>query len=117
MLGFVMTAINPLFRDALLPAMVIFAIYTAAILGLPDPLVQAREAGRPSVEALAEMCIRDRCIAATRRRGLSIRRGCRCRCLPVEGGRFQRRFSLLRTSVSEQRKSAPNQRYQRAIPF
>ena len=45
MLGFVMTAINPLFRDALLPAMVIFAIYTASILGLPDPLVQAREAG------------------------------------------------------------------------
>jgi len=45
MIGFVMTAINPLFRDVLLPAMVIFAVYTAAILGLPDPLVQAREAG------------------------------------------------------------------------
>ena len=45
MMGFVMTAINPLFRETLLPAMVIFAIYTAAILGLPDPLVQARDAG------------------------------------------------------------------------
>lgn len=45
MMGFVMTALNPLFRDVLLPAMVIFAIYTAAILGLPDPLVQARDAG------------------------------------------------------------------------
>jgi ABC-2 type transport system permease protein len=45
MMGFVMTEINPLFRDVLLPAMVVFAIYTAAILGLPDPLVQARDAG------------------------------------------------------------------------
>lgn len=45
MMGFVMTGLNPLFRDVLLPAMVVFAIYTAAILGLPDPLVQARDAG------------------------------------------------------------------------
>jgi ABC-2 type transport system permease protein len=45
MMGFVMPSINPLFRESLLPAMVIFAIYSAAILGLPDPLVQARDAG------------------------------------------------------------------------
>jgi ABC-2 type transport system permease protein len=45
MMGFVMTEINPLFREVLLPAMIIFAIYTAAILGLPDPFVQARDAG------------------------------------------------------------------------
>lgn len=45
MMGFVMTELNPLFRETLLPAMVVFAIYTAAILGLPDPLVQARDAG------------------------------------------------------------------------
>lgn len=45
MMGFVMTEINPLFREVLLPAMVVFAIYSAAILGLPDPLVQARDAG------------------------------------------------------------------------
>jgi len=45
MMGFVMTGINPLFRDILLPGMVVFAIYSAAILGLPDPLVQARDAG------------------------------------------------------------------------
>jgi ABC-2 type transport system permease protein len=45
MMGFVMTGINPLFRDVLLPAMIVFAVYTAAILGLPDPLVQARDAG------------------------------------------------------------------------
>jgi ABC-2 type transport system permease protein len=45
MMGFVMTELNPMFRDVLLPAMVVFAIYTAAILGLPDPLVQARDSG------------------------------------------------------------------------
>lgn len=45
MMGFVMTALNPMFRDVLLPSMVVFSIYTAAILGLPDPLVQARDAG------------------------------------------------------------------------
>ena len=45
MMGFVMPGINPLFLDVLLPAMAVFAIYTAAMLGLPDPLVQARDAG------------------------------------------------------------------------
>lgn len=45
MMGFVMPGLNPMFLDSLLPAMVIFAVYTAAILGLPDPLVQARDAG------------------------------------------------------------------------
>jgi ABC-2 type transport system permease protein len=45
MMGFVMPGLNPLFLDSLLPAMVVFAVYTAAILGLPDPLVQARDAG------------------------------------------------------------------------
>jgi len=45
MMGFVMTALNPMFQEVLLPAMVIFAILTATILGLPDPLVQARDSG------------------------------------------------------------------------
>jgi ABC-2 type transport system permease protein len=45
MMGFVMTGLNPLFREVLLPAMIVFAVYTAAILGLPEPLVQARDAG------------------------------------------------------------------------
>jgi ABC-2 type transport system permease protein len=45
MMGFVMTELNPMFRDVLLPAMVVFAIYTAAILGLPEPLVDARDKG------------------------------------------------------------------------
>jgi ABC-2 type transport system permease protein len=45
LMGFVMPGLNPSFLDALLPAMVVFAIYSAAILGLPDPLVQARDSG------------------------------------------------------------------------
>lgn len=45
MMGFVMSELNPGFREVLLPAMVVFAILTSAILGLPDPLVQARDAG------------------------------------------------------------------------
>ena len=45
LMGFVMPGLNPLFLDTLLPGMVVFAIYSAAILGLPDPLVQARDSG------------------------------------------------------------------------
>jgi len=45
MMGFVMPVINPLFLDTLVPAMVVFAILAATLLGLPDPLVSAREAG------------------------------------------------------------------------
>ncbi|MEW5784109.1 MAG: ABC transporter permease [Bacillota bacterium] len=43
--GAMMTGINPLFREQLLPAMVIFAVLAGSILGLPAPLVEAREAG------------------------------------------------------------------------
>ncbi len=45
MMGLVMTAINPLFSQSMVPAMVIFATMAAAILGLPSPLVESREAG------------------------------------------------------------------------
>lgn len=45
LMGVVMTRINPLFTETMLPAMVIFAILTSALLGLPGPLVEAREAG------------------------------------------------------------------------
>lgn len=45
LMGFIMPEINPFFRDALIPAMLTFAILVATLLGLPDPLVQAREAG------------------------------------------------------------------------
>ena len=45
LLGFVMPEINPLFLETMIPAMVVFAILAATLLGLPDPLVTAREAG------------------------------------------------------------------------
>jgi ABC-2 type transport system permease protein len=45
MMGFVMVGINPTFLESLVPAMVVFAILSAIFLGLPDPLVKAREDG------------------------------------------------------------------------
>lgn len=45
MMGFVMLGINPDFSRSMTPAMVVFAILTAAFLGIPDPLVTARENG------------------------------------------------------------------------
>jgi ABC-2 type transport system permease protein len=45
MMGLVMTEINPTFTETMIPAMVVFAILAATLLGLPDPLVTAREAG------------------------------------------------------------------------
>lgn len=45
MMGFVMTAINPLFQASMVPAMTIFTIVAATVLGMPGPLVEAREAG------------------------------------------------------------------------
>ena len=44
-MGFIMPAINPPFRENLIPAMVVFSILAATLLGLPDPLVNAREHG------------------------------------------------------------------------
>jgi|GEM_PF-115567 len=45
MMGLMMVDINPLFLETMIPAMVIFAILSGMILGLPQPLVEAREAG------------------------------------------------------------------------
>jgi ABC-2 type transport system permease protein len=45
MMGSVMAGINPLFLDSMIPAMVIFAVLAATLLGIPDPLVNARENG------------------------------------------------------------------------
>lgn len=45
MMSVIMPSVNPLFRDTIIPAMITFGILAAALLGLPDPLVQAREAG------------------------------------------------------------------------
>jgi ABC-2 type transport system permease protein len=40
-----MTQLNPSFRPNIIPAMVIFVALSSLILGLPNPLVSAREAG------------------------------------------------------------------------
>lgn len=45
MMGLIMTEINPGFVETMIPAMVVFAILSGMLLGLPDPLVAAREAG------------------------------------------------------------------------
>ncbi len=45
LMGLIMTQINPMFTDTMIPAMVIFAVMIATLLGLPDPLVTARDAG------------------------------------------------------------------------
>ena len=44
-MGFIMVEINPGFKELLLPAMIIFAIMSSTILGLPNGLVEFREAG------------------------------------------------------------------------
>jgi ABC-2 type transport system permease protein len=45
MMGFIMAEINPPFRQDIIPAMVVFGILAATLLGIPDPLVNARENG------------------------------------------------------------------------
>ena len=45
MMGFIMAEINPFFREGMIPAMAVFAILAATLLGIPDPLVNARENG------------------------------------------------------------------------
>lgn len=45
MMGLLMGELNPFFRELMVPAMVVFAILSGTTLGLPDPLVTAREAG------------------------------------------------------------------------
>ncbi len=45
LMGAVMTKINPGFTGLLVPAMVVFVCMTGTILGLPNPLVDSREAG------------------------------------------------------------------------
>jgi ABC-2 type transport system permease protein len=44
-MGFIMVEINPIFRELLLSSMVVFAIMSSTVLGLPNPLVEYREAG------------------------------------------------------------------------
>ena len=45
MMGFIMPQINPFFRETMIPSMITFAILASTLLGLPDPLVNARESG------------------------------------------------------------------------
>lgn len=45
MMGLIMPGINPMFRDVIVPGMVTFAILASTLLGMPDPLVNARESG------------------------------------------------------------------------
>jgi ABC-2 type transport system permease protein len=45
LMGVMMGQINPLFIETMIPAMGVFAILSATILGLPSPLVEAREGG------------------------------------------------------------------------
>jgi hypothetical protein len=43
--GALMVGLNPGFRETIVPAMVVFALMAGCLLGLPDPIVTAREAG------------------------------------------------------------------------
>jgi ABC-2 type transport system permease protein len=45
MMGGVMTQINPGYKALLVPSMITFVTMTGSLLGLPAPLVEAREAG------------------------------------------------------------------------
>lgn len=45
MMGLIMAGINPPFRQDIIPAMVVFGTLAATLLGIPDPLVNARENG------------------------------------------------------------------------
>ena len=45
MMGLIMTQINPMFQATMVPAMVVFSVMASAVLGLPSPLVESREAG------------------------------------------------------------------------
>ena len=45
LLGALMTAVNPMFRETMIPAMIIFATMSGTLLSLPSALVTARKAG------------------------------------------------------------------------
>ncbi len=45
LMGFIMPSINPQFRETIIPALVVFSILASTLLGIPDPLVNARENG------------------------------------------------------------------------
>lgn len=45
LMGFLMTGLNPTFQPTMIPAMVLVAIMACTLLGLPNPMVESREAG------------------------------------------------------------------------
>jgi ABC-2 type transport system permease protein len=45
MMGLIMVGINPQFLETMIPAMAVFAVMAAMLLGIPAPLVDAREDG------------------------------------------------------------------------
>jgi ABC-2 type transport system permease protein len=45
MMGLIMTQINPLFTQTMIPAMIIVGALSSAVLGLPGTLVESRQAG------------------------------------------------------------------------
>lgn len=45
LMGFIMPSINPPFLKTLIPALVVFSVMASTLLGIPDPLVNARENG------------------------------------------------------------------------
>jgi ABC-2 type transport system permease protein len=45
MMGLIMGGINPTFHETIIPAMIIIAIMTCTLLGMPNPIVASREAG------------------------------------------------------------------------
>jgi ABC-2 type transport system permease protein len=45
MMGLVMTQVNPLFTETMIPAMAVFVAMVSTLLGLPGPLVESRDAG------------------------------------------------------------------------
>ncbi len=45
LMGLLMTGLNPTFAPTMIPAMILVAIMACTLLGLPNPVVDAREAG------------------------------------------------------------------------
>ncbi len=45
LMGLLMTGLNPTFAPTMIPAMILVAVMACTLLGLPNPVVEAREAG------------------------------------------------------------------------
>ena len=45
MMGALFANINPAFHETMIPAMIIIAVMTSTLLGMPNPIVSSREAG------------------------------------------------------------------------